>query len=192
MTEIKQLEADLGYVREAVQRSDRGRSVAAIHLLWAALVPIGFALMDFAPQHVPAYWTIAGPLGFVVSALLGWRASVARGQLNHRVARRETLHWGATLAVIFLGVPLVATGRIGQDEFGMFIVLIIAFSYFLAGVHGARPLLWVGAVLMIGYLSLWFIPAYQWTAIGALASGALIVTALASRPTESSAEGSDV
>jgi hypothetical protein len=190
MTEMEQLEADLGYVRQAVQKSDGGRSVAAIHLLWAVLVPIGFALMDFAPQYVPVYWTFAGPAGFVVSGGLGWRAAVARGQLSHREGRHEALHWGATMGVIFLSVPLVATGRVGQDEFGMFITLVLALSYFLAGVHAERPLLAVGVVLMLGYASLWFVPAYRWTFIGALASGALIVTALVSRAPEARAGAS--
>ncbi len=191
MTEIEQLEADLGYVREAVQRSDGGRSVAAIHLLWAVLVPIGFALMDFAPEYVPVYWTFAGPIGFIVSAGLGWRAGVVRGQLDDRAGHREALHWGATMAVIFMGVPMVATGRIGQDAFAMFVTLVLALSYFLAGVHLERPLIGVGVVLMIGYLSLWFMPAYRWTLIGALASGALIATALVSRSSEPPIEHSD-
>jgi len=181
MPEIKQLEAHLGYVRSAVQESDVHRSVVAIHLLWAVLVPIGFSLMDFAPDYVPLYWTFVGPVGFVVSAALGWRAAVTRGQVNHMVGRREGLHWGATMGVIFLGVPLVATERIGQDEFGMFITLVLALSYFLAGVHVDRPLMAVGLVLMAGYVGLWFVPVYRWTFIGVLASGALIVTALVSR-----------
>lgn len=188
MTEMTQLEADLGYVRSAVQRSDACRSVVAIHLLWAVLVPIGFALMDFAPDYVPIYWTFTGPVGFIVSGALGWRAAVARGQVNHRVGRRQGLHWGATMGVIFLGVPLVATGRIGQDEFGMFVTLVLALIYFLAGVHLERPLMAVGLVLMLGYVGLWFVPAYRWTLIGALASGGLIATALVSWSTGEVAE----
>lgn len=192
MTEMNTLEDDLVYVRRAMQKSDGGSPVAAIQLLWAALIPLGFALMDFAPRYVPVYWMFAGPLGFVASGALGWRAAVARGQLDRRGGRREALHWGAMMGVIFLAVPLAATERVGQDEFGMFVTLIIGLTYFLAGVHRERPLMAVGAVLMLGYVSLWFIPAYRWAIIGALASGALIVTALVSRSEDgSSLESSD-
>ena len=186
MTELKQLEADLGYVREAVEKSDADRSVATIHLLWAVIVPIGFALMDFAPSYVPIFWTIAGPGGFVLSGILGWRASAASGQMDRAAGNREGLHWGSMLVTIFFAVPLVATARISQDDFGMVVTLLLALSYLLAGVHLYRPLRWIGVLLLLGYAGLWMLPAYRWTTIGLLASAALVVTALMSRSPASS------
>ena len=182
MTELEQLGADLGFVRDAVKKSDTGRSVASIHLLWAVIVPVGFAMMDFAPAYVPIYWTIAGPGGFLLSGLLGWKSAAATGQMDRARGNREALHWGSMLVTIFLAVPLVATNRISQDDFGMFVTLVLALAYLLAGVHLYRPLLWVGVLVMFGYGGLWILPAYRWTTIGVLASAALIVTALMSRP----------
>ena len=46
------------------------------------------------------------------------------------------------------------------------ILLVLAFGYFLAGVHLDRPLLWIGLLMTAGYVALFFIDRYAWTLIG--------------------------
>ena len=92
MEQLKQLENDLGYVREVVQRSEHDRSPAGVYLLWAAIVLVGFALVDFAPTRVGFFWVVAGPLGGLTSGILGWRHSVRRGQVRREFAASDPLH----------------------------------------------------------------------------------------------------
>ena len=66
----EELHADLSYVRGAVRKSEGSSSVRGIYLLWGVAILIGFPLADFAPGVVPLYWTIVGPVGFLVSGYL--------------------------------------------------------------------------------------------------------------------------
>ncbi|PYT12154.1 MAG: hypothetical protein DMF51_13845 [Acidobacteria bacterium] len=176
MEELKQLESDLGYVREVVRKSEHDRSPAVVYLLWAAITLAGFAVVDFAPKRGGFFWLVAGPMGGLISARLGRRQSVRRGQVRREEGIRWGLHWGGMMAAILLAVPLAVTGVIQARGFGNVILLVVALTYFLAGVHLERPLAWIGALIAVGYIALFFIPAYGWTFVGVLVAAALAAT----------------
>ena len=50
-------------------------------------------------------------------------------------------------------------------------------GYFLAGVHMARPLVWVGLLLGGSFLAVEFVDGYVWSAVGAVMALALVITA---------------
>jgi hypothetical protein len=178
MAEIKQLQTDLGYVRDVVGRSGKSPSPAAIYLFWAPVILVGFALVDFAPRYVGLYWMIAGPVGAVVSAILGWRHSVKCGQLSRETGTRHALHWCGMLAVIFLAALLGITGGVTWDMASKIILLIVGFGYFLAGVHLDQPIMWIGLLLFAGYIALFFVTAYGWTIVGVIVAAAMTAAAL--------------
>ena len=175
----KHVESDLSYVRSVVDRSERGPSPAPIYLLWAAIVLVGFPLADFAPAYVGVYWTIMGPLGGVISGVLGWRHSVRLGQVSREIGRRHALHWGGMLAAIFSVVVLGITNTVAWEVVHRIILLVIALAYFLAGVHLDRPLLWVGMLVAVAYFVMFFVTTYAWTIVGVVVSAALVVAAFA-------------
>ena len=90
----RRVEEDLGYVRDVVSRSERDDTPRAIWYLWAAIGGIGFALIDFRPERVGLFWSVAAPLGFLASVWLGWRHGRALGQESRREGRAHMLHWG--------------------------------------------------------------------------------------------------
>lgn len=175
------IENDIRYVRGLVSESDRGASPTAIYLMWAAIVLVGFPLADFSPRYVGLFWMIAGPAGAVASLLLGWRHSVRMGQVRHDVGIRHALHWVGLLVAAFLVVPLGATDTIAWSVVHRVILLVLAFGYYLAGVHLDRPLLWVGLLMIAAYVALFFIEAYKWTIVGAAVAVALAAAGLAGR-----------
>lgn len=177
MTDVKQVEADLDFIRRSVERSRAPGSPGAIYGLWAVLSLVGFALIDFAPHLVGRFWLVASPLGFVLSMYLGWRHSRATGQLARTEGIRHAMHWLALPVAIFLAVPLGVSGAIAWQPLAQLFVLMIAMVYFLAGVHLDRPLLWVSAVLLASYFALFFLPAYRWTVVGAAVAFGLLATA---------------
>jgi hypothetical protein len=93
MTLNSRLQADLNYVRDALDRSGRPTSPASIYWLWAIIVLVGFPLVDFAPRLVAPYWIVMGPLGGVASGFLGYRFSRQLGQVDRRTGGRHALHW---------------------------------------------------------------------------------------------------
>ncbi len=178
MTEINQLKSDLGYIAEAVRKSDRATSPSSIYLLWAAIVLLGFALIDFAPRYEGVYWTVLGPLGLLASALLGWRYSLRLGQVRRDLGVRYSFHFLGMMAIIFLAVPLGVTGAVAWSAMSKLFLLILALAYFLAGIHLERPLLWISFVMVAGYVALFFISVYGWTIVGVMVAIALAATGL--------------
>ena len=178
MSVSNNLESEIGYVRELVDKSERSPSPAAIYWMWALIGLVGFSLVDFAPNYVGIYWMIAGPVGGVASALMGWRYSVRRGQVRRDLGVRHSLHWFGMMAAIFMAVPLGVTGAVAWEELYKVFLLLLAVGYFTAGVHLDRPLVWVGLLMAAGYVALYFIPAYGWTVVGILVAIGLAATAI--------------
>jgi hypothetical protein len=168
---------DLGYVRDVVNRSERSAFPSAIAYLWAAIGVVGFSLIDFAPERVSMYWMIASPVGFVLSAWLGWRQARVAGQESARDGRRHMLHWGALLAAIFLLAPLMAKGTLSGEAIAQVILLIVSLGYFLAGIHLVPALRWAALAMAIGYVVTVTIDAFAWTALGVLFAAGLVISA---------------
>ena len=170
---------DLGYVRDVLRRSERSAFPRAIAYLWAAIGLVGFSLIDFAPERVGLFWTIASPVGFLLSAWLGWRHAREAGQESAREGRRHLLHWGGVLAAIFLLYPLIAQAALQGRAIAQVILLIVALGYFLAGVHLAPALKWAAAAMAVGYVATITLDGFAWTALGVLFALGLIASALA-------------
>jgi hypothetical protein len=141
-------------------------------------IAVGFALVDFASRYVSVYWMIVGPVGMVISALLGRQHSKQIGQRNKEIGIRHLLHWSGMMGAILLAVLLVVNGSVSPKVLGQLILVIVAFSYFLAGVHLERPLLWIGLLMVAGYVAILFIHGYTWTIIGVIVALSMIALAV--------------
>ena len=73
---------------------------------------------------------------------------------------------------------LVAAGHLPWAAFGLLVVLLLALSYFYAGLYLDRRMLAIGGALAACYLVTLFIPGYQWTLAGVLVAGALVWQAI--------------
>lgn len=186
--QLEQLKGDLRSVQAAVARADGGRRPAMIYFLWAIVGFCGFALVDFRNTWVPLYWSIAGPLGFVASAYLGWRHRRWTGQLTASVGSRYLLHWGGMLTAMFLAVLMPISGLLQWEGLGPTLLLILALGYFQAGVHLDPALLWIGLLMGGGYLFVMFVSTYTWTVVGLVLAAALAMAGLrGDRPHEAAA-----
>lgn len=166
MDHIEHLENDLHFVRRALSASTRGGSPSALYFLWAGICLIGFALVDFRASWVPTYWSVAGPLGFVTSATLGWRHARRVGQASSAEGTRHALHWGGVLVAVALAVWLRSRGGLSPEHLHAVILLVLALGYFTGGLHLDRPLLWVGLVMAAGFVVVTLGSWYSWTTVG--------------------------
>ena len=173
-----QVESDFGYVKDLVRKADREPIPKSIYMLWGLVVLVGFALVDFAPQRVGIFWMIAGPLGGILSGVLSRRSGLSRGQLQREVGIRHALHWGGMLVLTGLAVLLPATGRIPPAEISRVILLVVALGWWTAGVHFDRTFLWLGGLMMVGFVGTVLIDQYAWTALGVLMAIVLVTIAL--------------
>ena len=177
MTSSK-IESDIGYVKDLVKKSDFYSTPTSIYFLWAILVLMGFSLIDFEPKWVGFYWMIAGPAGGLFSGYLGRRAGIKKGQLDREIGIRHALHWSGMLVVIGLAVLLAVKGLIHGPALSQVILLIVALGWWTAGVHFDRTFLWLGGVMMLGFIATLIFSRFAWTAMGILIAAALIGIAI--------------
>lgn len=173
MSHADQLKHDLEYVAGAVRRHDRSMGVPSIYFLWAAIVAIGWALPDFAPQFAAAYWVICGIGGGLASMWLAGRDSHRSGTMDRELGRRHGLHWLVTGGAFLVCWLPVLRGAPIETAVGNF-MLVAGLSYALAGVHLERPLLLTGVLMLLAYVMLlMFAMPYTWTVTGLVIGAAL-------------------
>jgi hypothetical protein len=181
MTDNKQAHDDLSYVQSVVHRAEyTAGNPATIYFVWAVITFFGFAIIDVAPEKTGPYWMIAGPLGGLLSAVLGNRAGRAMGQFSHREGRLQAMHWCGLMVAVGLIVPLAMTHVIALDDFPRLVLLVAALSYYTAGVHVDRRLIPVSLVLAGCYLLTVFIRdlPHLWTVTATIAAASLTVAGL--------------
>lgn len=182
MPSADQLQQDLAYVASAVRRHERLLGPPAVWFLWALLVPVGFALPDFAPRSAGAYWFVAGIGGGLLSWWLGQREMRRCGRQDVELSRRIGLHWIiAGVGFVLCGLPMM-TGRVAPADAVPGYMLVAGLVYALAGVHLLRPMLWIGTLMLAAYAVLVVAgPPYAWTITGVVIAIALAWAGVAAR-----------
>ena len=167
MTSAEQLKQDLDYVASAIRRHERPLGPPAIWFLWALLVPIGFALPDFAPRSAGAYWFFAGIGGGLLSWWFAARDARECCIVDAALGRRHGYHWlVGGLAFLLCALPLF-TGRAEIAPTVSLFLLVTGLMYALAGIHLDRGLFGSGLLMMAAYAVLvLFEPPYTWTITG--------------------------
>ena len=183
MIGTEQLKADIAYVRAAAERSESVH-IRAHGLLWAAILLCGFSLVDFVddPRWIGRYWLVASPVGFGLSVWLVVRANRVTGQIDRQKSIRWILHWLGFIAAGVLGNALVVSGQLEAPGRGPLWLLLLALTYFQAGVHADRRLLPIGLLFAGCFLIMVFVPVFGSTVAGVLAASALVAHALLGAP----------
>jgi hypothetical protein len=175
MTDDRQIRDDISYVRSVVRRADREHNPASLYFLWAVLSFFGYAIIDYRPEATGLYWAIAGPAGGVASAFLATRAARKIGQMSDSDGWKDALHWGAMMFAALLLIPLVMTHRLAPDDIPRVILLILALTYWSAGLQRDRRFLTLGVVMAGTYLFTIFADRlpYLWTITGGILAASL-------------------
>ena len=180
MTDAKLIKDDLAYVRAAAERSSPGH-VPGIYFLWALLCLCGFTLIDLVgagSELIAIYWLVAGPVGTGLTYWLAVRAGRRTGQADRRTGNRWVGHFLGFFAAGLLGCGLAATGELSWSGLSSLWILLLALTYFMAGLHLERHLIPVAAALAAGYVITLFLPEYRFTTAGVLVALALAVQGL--------------
>lgn len=179
MTSKQKLTEDIAYVRAATERS-ASIHIPAIYVIWAVLCLCGFTLVDFVgpgSAWIGLYWLIAGPVGMGLSIWLSKRASRETGQADLQEGKRWAFHFAGFGATGILGFGMVATEQLTWSGMGSLWILLLALTYFLAGLHLERRLLPIGLLLGAGYIITLALPAFGFTTAGVLVALALVTQA---------------
>ena len=173
----KQLQADLHFVRNAIDRSESHKAAPGIHILWGVIVLIGFSLIDVRPNYVGTFWFVMTPLGMAASMMMGYRHAQRSGQLSRQVGTQYALHWAGVGTTILLASLMIPAGMLTGPGMGSVALLISAFGYYLAGIRFDRRLIWIAGLMTFGYVGVLFVSAVTWTIVGILGAIGLIALA---------------
>lgn len=171
------IQSDIGFVKDLVSKAKAPSTPGSVYALWAVLVAVGFTMVDFAPMWVGFYWMIAGPGGGLLSGYLGSKAGIKRGQIDREVGIQHALHWSGMLVVTGLAVLLAVKGLVHGQVISQIILLIVALGWWSAGVLFDRAFLYLGGIMMLGFIATLFISKYAWTGMGILMMIALFSVA---------------
>lgn len=175
---LRQAQDDLEFVRSAVQRGGEGNKAPTIYFLWAAISLAGLSIVDFRPHAAGPFWAVAGPLGSILSGVLGARHGRRTGQTSARAGVSHMIHWFGFMATILLMVPLVARGDLKPEAMSKVILLVVGLSYLTGGNYLDHRLRWLSLVVYGGYVLTLVMPAYGWTAAGVALSLSLVAAGL--------------
>jgi hypothetical protein len=185
MSEVSQIEQDLKYVRQAVERSETVRhGYGAVYYVWAAYTLIGYVLIDFAPRVADWFFLIGWIPAAMISGFLHAQFVKRWGDFDAELRGRMGLHWGGGAILAIGAVIAMANLHIipAGTPTGQLCVVLFGIIYFFAGVHFDRSFLVLGPMLVIGGLLVGFIPHYPWSILGALiATGLCVAGALNQR-----------
>jgi hypothetical protein len=190
MTNSNQLQQDLHYVRQVVDRADHSplRGRALIYWLWALYVLIGCSLNDFAPHATHLFWSVGWITCLLATIFISRHFKKAAGIRNAN-DRSQLFWWGGSilivLCIIGISVLIHQPGPVSGAVTGQISIVLVGIFYFLGGVHYDRNFLWLGPLLCACGLFVGLVPHYGWTALGIIfALGLVGPTFFASHPTQ--------
>lgn len=177
MSDVKKASDDLSFVREALVRADERTSPPFVYVLWGLISLAGMPLFDFDPRMGGMFFAIAGPIGGILSGVIGARFARRLGQESRQQAFQHAMHWTAMMFAILGVVALDATNAIEGAVAGRLILLIIAFAYFTAGLYLDRIEVWLGLITFACFVGMFFVHSYEWTITGIAIGTSLFLAA---------------
>ena len=181
MSDVKQLQDDLHFVRGAVARRERADyAPPGIMYVWVVYILVGYTLMDFRTQFAGPFFAIGGIVGGILSAILGRMHARKVGEQDLTTYFRALLHFGGGIAVAAAGAIALGAfiGSIPDMQVAQVFVVMIGLVYFLWGVHYQRYFMFLGPIVMAGGVLVGQIHHFGWTILGAVISLGLILPTL--------------
>ena len=158
---------DLKYVRQTLEKSIQQPSIASIYYLWCSIVLFGYLIAEFNLAWINVYWLIAAPVGFVISAWIGYRYSQKLGQSGSDNDKQYLWHFGLLILFTF-------SAMLTQQYLS--IMLLIGLGYCLAGIHLERAMMWPGLMALALYFGIHFQLITSQLLIGGLFAAAFFIT----------------
>lgn len=174
MTSMKELHEDLGYVANAVRRTEP-RATPSIFLLWAIVVLPGFALGDLDAGWCRHYWLIAAPIAALLSWWLG-RKDARRAKELDPAGYRRNLLGGVVCGVAFsMFGQIVGASNIPPVGVWQLFLLVQGLVFTLAGVYRMREFIPAGLLMFVGCALLFYVPErLLGTSLGVILSAAMM------------------
>jgi len=126
------------------------------------MVIIGLFLSNYSSEKARYYWCALFPI-FGVACLAHELASGKAYEIPlWRILLRQALHWVGPIVAVKIMFLQHARGQMATDAVALTIILLLAVTCFLAGVHFDSSFYWVSAFLILAAVIGTEIETYLW------------------------------
>jgi hypothetical protein len=143
----------------------------------AVFIMFGLFLANYSLNWADWYWSLMFPVFGLVCLGHQLLAGDTHGMPAWKVLVMQALHWlGPIVAVRIIFMQLSPGGAMPADEVALMILLVLAVTCYLAGIHFDRSFVWVSAFLALAALGGTEVEAYFWLLVLiALLAAALVI-----------------
>jgi hypothetical protein len=129
------------------------------------LIMLGLFLANYSQTWADWYWSAMFPVFGLVC--LGHQLTVGstRGLPAWQVPLMHVLHWLGPIVVVRIIFLQLARGQMAADSVALMILLVLAVTSYLAGIHFDRSFIWVSIVLALAALGGTEVEAYLWLVV---------------------------
>jgi len=139
-----------------------------------ALALFGIAIARAYRHSSHDYWLILTVL-FCVLAILPGYYRVRQGGEDPARLIRQALHWSGGLSAVIIVYAYHLAGRIFHEEAGLIVLLMLALTTYLDGLHTGWRNCFMGIFLSLTAISIGYFDHYLWP-LFILASGAMLAS----------------
>lgn len=129
------------------------------------LVMIGLFLSNYSSEKARFYWCAMFPIFGIACLAHELAAGRAYEIALWRILLRQALHWIGPIVAVKILFLQHARGQMATDAVALTIILLLAVTCFLAGVHFDRSFYWVSAFLALAAVIGTEIETYLWFAV---------------------------
>ena len=129
------------------------------------LVMIGLFLSNFSSEKALFYWCAMFPIFGVACLAHELAAGRAYEIALWRMLMRQALHWVGPIVAVKILFMQHARGQMATDAVALTIILLLAVTSFLAGVHFDHSFYWVCGFLALAAVIGTEIETYLWFAV---------------------------
>jgi hypothetical protein len=155
------------------------------------LVMVGLFLSNFAVNKALGYWELMFPVFGVACVWHELAGGAAYVKPLWRILLRQTFHWLFPIVAVRVLFLQHARGEMSADSVALVVLVVLALTCFLAGIHFDNSFVWVSLVLVAAAIVGTEVETYLWliAVLGAFALALAVVSSVLLRKRGGSVNG---
>ncbi|HEY2104825.1 MAG TPA: hypothetical protein VGH29_03530 [Candidatus Binataceae bacterium] len=144
---------------------------------------VGLFLANYSPQAADWYWSLMFPIFGLVCLGHQLAAGKTHGMSAWQVPLQQALHWLGPIVAVRIIFLQLARGQMAADSVALMILLVLAVTAYLAGIHFDRSFVWVSIILTVAALAGTEVETYLWliVVLGVLLLALIVFSAVLMR-----------
>lgn len=143
---------------EVVHESGRGRAKVRliVGMTMLGLSVVGLGVTNFFKAHAWGYWLVMVPVFGILCLVSRWMLHPEEGRPSWSRIGLAALHWVGLLVAIYLVLVFVDMGFLSAENAAPMVLMMLALTTYLAGLHIDWTFVLVGACLAVfAYVTVW-------------------------------------